>query len=132
MHFSYLSDERRLDVVEQLIPLAEEAGIKLTHLAMAFAIRHPGVTAVIIGPRTMDQLDDLLAGAEISLTDDSSTGSTRSSHPAPTSHPSTWPTAPHPSWPRYCAVVLQQSAPPLERRTSLELGQPGAEWPWRQ
>jgi aryl-alcohol dehydrogenase-like predicted oxidoreductase len=66
----HLSDERRLDAVEQLIPLAEEAGMSLTHLAMAFAISHPGVTAAIIGPRTMDHLDDLLAGAGTALTDD--------------------------------------------------------------
>ncbi|MFE2595578.1 aldo/keto reductase [Streptomyces sp. NPDC059396] len=66
----HLSDERRLDVVEQLIPLAEEAGMPLAHLAIAFAISHPGVTAAIIGPRTMDHLDDLLAGAGTVLTDD--------------------------------------------------------------
>ncbi|MEV6791692.1 aldo/keto reductase [Streptomyces sp. NPDC051320] len=65
-----LGNERRLDAVEQLIPLAEEAGMSPTHLAMAFAIAHPGVTSAIIGPRTMDHLDDLLAGAGTVLTDD--------------------------------------------------------------
>jgi aryl-alcohol dehydrogenase (NADP+) len=44
--------------------------MSLTHLAMAFAIAHPGVTSAIIGPRTMDQLDDLLAGAKTSLSDE--------------------------------------------------------------
>ncbi|MFG2365950.1 aldo/keto reductase [Streptomyces mirabilis] len=68
--FKHLSDERRLDIVEQLIPLAEKAGMSLTHLAMAFAIAHPGVTSAIIGPRTMAHLDDLLAGAETTLTDE--------------------------------------------------------------
>ncbi|PBD01372.1 aryl-alcohol dehydrogenase-like predicted oxidoreductase [Streptomyces sp. Ag82_O1-15] len=68
--FKHLSDERRLDIVEQLIPLAEKAGMPLTHLAMAFAIAHPGVTSAIIGPRTMAHLDDLLAGAETILTDE--------------------------------------------------------------
>ncbi|MBT2227940.1 aldo/keto reductase [Nonomuraea sp. NEAU-A123] len=67
--FKHYSDERRLEVVEQLIPLAEQAGMKLTHLAMAFAIAHPGVTSAIIGPRTMAQLDDLLAGADLTLDD---------------------------------------------------------------
>lgn len=67
--FRHLSDERRLDAVERLITLAQDAGIPLTHLAMAFAIAHPGVTSAIIGPRTMDHLDDLLAGAEITLDD---------------------------------------------------------------
>ncbi|SIM70524.1 aldo/keto reductase [Micromonospora cremea] len=66
----HFSDERKLDVVEQLIPLAEQAGLPMTHLAMAFAIAHPGVTSAIIGPRTMAQLDDLLAGADVTLTDD--------------------------------------------------------------
>jgi aryl-alcohol dehydrogenase-like predicted oxidoreductase len=69
-YFKHMSDERRIDAVEELIPMAEEAGIKLTHLAMAFAIAHPGVTSAIIGPRTMEQLDDLLAGADIVLSDD--------------------------------------------------------------
>jgi aryl-alcohol dehydrogenase-like predicted oxidoreductase len=68
--FKHLSDERRIDAVEQLIPLAEKAGLPLTHLAMAFAIAHPGVTSAIIGPRTMEQLDDLLAGVDVTLTDD--------------------------------------------------------------
>ncbi|HMD92004.1 MAG TPA: aldo/keto reductase, partial [Trebonia sp.] len=68
--FRHLRDERRLDTVEQLIPLAQDAGMSLTHMSMAFAIAHPGVTSAIIGPRTMDHLDDLLAGAEITLTDE--------------------------------------------------------------
>jgi aryl-alcohol dehydrogenase-like predicted oxidoreductase len=68
--FKHMSDERRIDVVEQLIPVAVEAGIPLTHLAMAFAITHPGVTSAIAGPRTMEQLDDLLAGVDVVLSDD--------------------------------------------------------------
>ncbi|WP_026924354.1 aldo/keto reductase [Glycomyces arizonensis] len=63
-------DERRLDVIEQLVALAEDAGLRLTHMAMAFAIAHPGVTAAIVGPRTMEHLDDLLDGADIALTDE--------------------------------------------------------------
>jgi len=68
--FKHLSDEHRLDAVEQLIVVAQEAGMPLTHLAMAFAISHPGVTSAIIGPRTADHLDDLLAGAGTVLGDD--------------------------------------------------------------
>jgi aryl-alcohol dehydrogenase-like predicted oxidoreductase len=64
------SDERRIDAVEQLIPLAEQAGLPMTHLALAFATTHPGVTSAIIGPHTIEQLDDLLAAAEVTLTDD--------------------------------------------------------------
>ncbi|MGW4079075.1 aldo/keto reductase [Streptomyces asiaticus] len=66
----HLNDERRIDVVEQLISLAKEAGMPLTHLATAFTIAHPGVTSAIIGPRTMDHLDDLLAGLDVVLGDD--------------------------------------------------------------
>ena len=68
--FSSFSDEQRLDKVEELIALAEQAGLPMTHLAMAFAIAHPGVTSAIIGPRTHEQLDDLLASAEVALSDD--------------------------------------------------------------
>ena len=68
--FRHMRDERRLDAVEKIIPLAEEADLPMTHLAMAFAISHPGVTSALIGPRTMEQLDDLLAGLDVTLTDD--------------------------------------------------------------
>ncbi|WLQ44960.1 aldo/keto reductase [Streptomyces laculatispora] len=68
--YRHLTDERRLDTVEQLIPVARGAGMSLTHLAMAFAIAHPGVTSAIIGPRTMEHLDDLLAGAGAVLSDE--------------------------------------------------------------
>jgi aryl-alcohol dehydrogenase-like predicted oxidoreductase len=68
--FSALRDPRRIDAVEELIALADEAGIALTHMALAFVIAHPGVTSALIGPRTMEQLDDLLAASEVSLSDD--------------------------------------------------------------
>ena len=68
--FKVFSDEHRLDAVEKLIALAEGAGLPMTHLAMAFAVAHPGVTSAIIGPHTMEQLDDLLASAEVTLTDE--------------------------------------------------------------
>ncbi len=68
--FTAFSDERRLDAVERLIPLAEEAGLSMPHLATAFAISHPAVTCALLGPRTMEQLDDLLAGVDVTLSDD--------------------------------------------------------------
>jgi aryl-alcohol dehydrogenase (NADP+) len=68
--FRHLTDARRLDVVEQLVPLADEAGIPMTHLAMAFTIAHPGVTCALLGARTEAQLDDLLAGLDVTLSDD--------------------------------------------------------------
>jgi aryl-alcohol dehydrogenase-like predicted oxidoreductase len=64
-----MSNGQSLEKVEQLIPLAESIGLPLTHMALAFVIAHPALTAAIIGPRTMDHLDDLLAGAEVSLDD---------------------------------------------------------------
>jgi aryl-alcohol dehydrogenase-like predicted oxidoreductase len=66
----HVNDEHRIDVVERLIPLAEEAGMPLTHLAMAFTIAHPGVTSALAGARTMAHLDDLLAGLDVQLGDD--------------------------------------------------------------
>ena len=68
--FRHITDERRIDAVEQIIPVAEKAGLPMTHLAMAFAIAHPGVTSALIGPRTMEHLDDLLAATGVALTDE--------------------------------------------------------------
>ena len=65
-----MTDERNLDAVERLIPIADAAGLSLTHMAMAFVMAHPGVTSAILGPRTMQHLDDLLAGAAVVLADD--------------------------------------------------------------
>lgn len=64
-----MSDERSLEVVEQLLPVAERAGLSLTHMALAFVVAHPSMVSAIIGPRTMDQFDDLLAGAGVKLDD---------------------------------------------------------------
>jgi aryl-alcohol dehydrogenase-like predicted oxidoreductase len=59
----------KLDIVEQLIALASDIGCTLPELALAFPIAHPAVTSVIIGPRTHQQLKDLLAGASLALDD---------------------------------------------------------------
>jgi aryl-alcohol dehydrogenase-like predicted oxidoreductase len=59
--------EARLDAVEELLVIAEKAGVSLTHLAHAFVLEHPAVTSAIIGPRTMEQLEDGLAGADVRL-----------------------------------------------------------------
>jgi hypothetical protein len=65
-----MSDEGSLDKVEQLIPLAQSAGMSLMHMALGFVMAHPALTSAIIGPRTMEQLDGLLAGAEVVLDDE--------------------------------------------------------------
>ena len=62
--------QRKLDLVPKLEALADEAGMPLTHLALGFTLAHPAVTAPIIGPRTMDQLEGLLGAAEVRLDDD--------------------------------------------------------------
>ncbi len=61
--------QRKLDLVEELDKVASDAGISLTHLAQAWVVRHPAVTSAIIGPRTMEQLVDLLAGEDVALDD---------------------------------------------------------------
>ncbi|WP_433467093.1 aldo/keto reductase [Spirillospora sp. CA-128828] len=57
----------RYDAVERLTKIAENAGLSLTHLALAFVGEHPAITSTIIGPKTMTQLDDLLAAADVRL-----------------------------------------------------------------
>jgi aryl-alcohol dehydrogenase-like predicted oxidoreductase len=61
---------RKLELVEELVKVAADAGTSLVHLALAFVVAHPAVTSAIIGPRTMDQLQDLLAAADVTLNDE--------------------------------------------------------------
>ena len=63
-------NRRKLDAAEALAQLADEAGISLVHLALAFVLRHPAVTAAIVGPRTMEQLEGVLGATEVELSDD--------------------------------------------------------------
>ena len=60
---------RKLELIDELDKVAADAGISLTHMAQAFVLAHQAVSAAIIGPRTRDQLDDLLAGADVRLDD---------------------------------------------------------------
>jgi aryl-alcohol dehydrogenase-like predicted oxidoreductase len=57
----------KLDLVEELLKIAADADISLTRMAIAFTLAHPAVTSAIIGPRTMDQLDDLLSATDVRL-----------------------------------------------------------------
>jgi aryl-alcohol dehydrogenase-like predicted oxidoreductase len=61
------ANQRKLDAVEQLAELADEAGIRLIQLAIAFVLNHPAITAPIIGPRTMEQFESQLAAADVTL-----------------------------------------------------------------
>jgi aryl-alcohol dehydrogenase-like predicted oxidoreductase len=63
-------NQRKLDAADALGRLADESGISLIHMALAFVIRHPAVTAAIIGPRTMEQLESQLGAADVTLSDE--------------------------------------------------------------
>jgi aryl-alcohol dehydrogenase-like predicted oxidoreductase len=63
-------NQRKLDAADALGRLAEEAGMTLIELALAFVIRHPAVTAAIIGPRTMGHLESQLPAADVHLSDE--------------------------------------------------------------
>jgi aryl-alcohol dehydrogenase-like predicted oxidoreductase len=63
-------NQRKLEAAEQLAQLAEEAEISLIAMAIAFVLRHPAVTAAIIGPRTMEHLEAQLAADDVDLSDD--------------------------------------------------------------
>jgi len=60
-------NQRKLDAVDELGALADELGISLVHLALAFVINHPAVTSAIIGPRTMEHLDSQLGADGVQL-----------------------------------------------------------------
>ena len=63
-------NRRKLEAADALAELADEAGITLIELALAFVIRHPAVTAAIIGPRTMEHLESQLTAADVVLSED--------------------------------------------------------------
>jgi aryl-alcohol dehydrogenase-like predicted oxidoreductase len=61
------SIKAKFDAADKLGALADELGVPLPHLAIAFVLRHPGVTSAIIGPRTMEQLESQLGAASLEL-----------------------------------------------------------------
>jgi aryl-alcohol dehydrogenase-like predicted oxidoreductase len=60
-------NQRKLEAVDQLAEVADEAGVSLIELAIAFVVNHPVVTSAIIGPRTMEQLDSQMPAADVTL-----------------------------------------------------------------
>jgi aryl-alcohol dehydrogenase-like predicted oxidoreductase len=60
-------NQRKLEAVDQLQQLADNADVTMIELAIAFAVNHPAVTSAIIGPRTMEQLDSQLPAADVVL-----------------------------------------------------------------
>ena len=63
-------NQRKFEAVEVISALAEKAGVSMPHLAIAFALNHPAVTSVLIGPRTIEHMDGLLGAADVTLDDD--------------------------------------------------------------
>ncbi len=63
-------NQAKLEAAEELALLAEDAGLSLIHLALAFTLTHPAVTAPIIGPRTMEQLESQLGAVDVTLSND--------------------------------------------------------------
>jgi aryl-alcohol dehydrogenase-like predicted oxidoreductase len=61
------ANQRKLNAADALAQLADDAGLSLVHLAIAFVLNHPAVTAPIIGPRTMEQLESQLGAADVQL-----------------------------------------------------------------
>jgi aryl-alcohol dehydrogenase-like predicted oxidoreductase len=61
------ANQRKLEIVTQLAALADEAGVSLIELSLAFVLEHPAISAAIIGPRTMEQLESQLSAPTIRL-----------------------------------------------------------------
>ena len=68
-HFD-ADNETKYAAVEHLQAIADGAGLLLAHLALAFVVEHPAVTTALIGPRTDEQLAELLRGCEVELSTD--------------------------------------------------------------
>ena len=64
---SLRENQHKLEAVERLAQVADDAGVSLIELAIAFVVNHPGVTSAIIGPRTIEQLDSQLPAADVVL-----------------------------------------------------------------
>ncbi|MFE1963250.1 aldo/keto reductase [Streptomyces sp. NPDC059479] len=64
------TNRARLDAVERLAEVADEAGLTMIQLALGFVTAHPGVTSALIGPRTLDHLHSQLAAADTMLSAD--------------------------------------------------------------
>ena len=60
-------NEAKFHSVEALAKIAREAGLPLSHLALAWVVEHPAVTSALLGPRTEDQLVELLGAADVRL-----------------------------------------------------------------
>ncbi|MGW5636077.1 aldo/keto reductase [Streptomyces sp. NPDC003832] len=64
------ANRTRMDAVERLAALADQAGLTMIQLALGFVTAHPAVTSALIGPRTIEHLHAQLAAADTVLPDD--------------------------------------------------------------
>ena len=58
------------EVIDKLDPIVAEKGCTMAQLSLAWVLGRPGVTSPIIGPRTMEQLEDNLGAIDVPITDD--------------------------------------------------------------
>ncbi|MBK6662110.1 MAG: aldo/keto reductase [Thermoflexaceae bacterium] len=63
-------NERIFDALEALEPLAQARGVTMSQLALAWVMQQPGITSPIIGPRTMEQLEDNLKAFDVTISDE--------------------------------------------------------------
>jgi len=68
-HFD-LDNQAKYDSIERLSAIAADAGLSLAHMALAWNVEHPAVTTALLGPRTEEQLDDLLGAVDVRLDSD--------------------------------------------------------------
>jgi aryl-alcohol dehydrogenase-like predicted oxidoreductase len=66
-HVENEANSAKFDVVADLAELSAAASTSMVDLALAFTLAHPAVTSCLIGPRTIEQLDTILAGAGTQL-----------------------------------------------------------------
>ncbi|MEV0248910.1 aldo/keto reductase [Nocardia sp. NPDC050712] len=64
------ANQRKRAAAEELAKLADEAGLTLVQLSLAFVLQHPAVSSVLIGPRTLDQLETQLDAVRVRLSAD--------------------------------------------------------------
>jgi aryl-alcohol dehydrogenase (NADP+) len=73
MHLDSPDAERNFDIIEKLVPLAEQRGLPLSQFSLAWVLRNPAVTSVIIGPRLIGHLEDNLKSLDVALDDEALT-----------------------------------------------------------
>jgi aryl-alcohol dehydrogenase-like predicted oxidoreductase len=81
------NQERTWDVVDAVRAVADKRGVSMAQVALAWLVDRPGVTSVILGARTLEQLEDNLAAADVHLDTDETAALDAASDPAPADYP---------------------------------------------